>query len=169
MSEEKKYPEPIVGALILNDKEKILLAKSEKWHGLWDCIRGHVEIGEKLEDAIKREVKEETGLDVEVIAEIGFSDSVFAKDFHEKRHFIFIDYLCKYNGDEPNIKLNDEYKNEYKWFDVSEALKLDLGGGTKLIIEEYLEYKKRSEYLAGWKRCQADFENYKKRSDAGNG
>ena len=35
--------------------------------------------------------------------------------------------------------------------------------GTKRIIEEYLDYKKRVGYLDGWKRCQADFENYKKR------
>lgn len=162
MSEEKKYPEAIVGALIINKEKKILLAKSKKWKDKWTVFGGHIELGEKLEDAIIREVKEETGLDVKVVAPLGFSDSVYAKDFHEKKHFVFIDYLCEYSSEDRKIKVNHEYEDDYKWIDVEDALKLNLGGGTRLIIEEYKEYKKNKDCMNGWKRTQADFENYKK-------
>lgn len=160
---KKEYPEPIVGALIINQEGKILLAQSHKWKGLWTIFGGHVEMGEKLEDAVRREVKEETGLDVEVEAELGFSDSIFNKNFHAKKHFIFIDYLCRHKGENGKVKVNHEYKGEVNWFSLEEALKMDLADGTKLIIGEYQSYLNKKDYLDGWKRAKADFENYKKR------
>ena len=54
------YPEPTVGALIINSENKILLVKSHKWmNGKYSVPGGHVEIGESFEEAIIREVKEE--------------------------------------------------------------------------------------------------------------
>ncbi len=156
------YPEAIVGALIVNEDEKVLLAKSTKWIGKWTVFGGHIELGEKMEDAIKREIKEEAGLDVEIEAQLDFSESVFDKDFKEERHFVFLDYICKYNG-EDEIKLNEEFEeDQYKWFSIEEAKKMDLAIGTKKIIENYLKYKEQKSLLENWKRTQADFENYKK-------
>lgn len=156
------YPEAIVGALIINDEEKILLGKSTKWVGKWTIFGGHVELGEKTEDAVIREVKEETGLDVEIEVPLDFSESIFSKDFNEERHFVFLDYLCKYDG-KGEVEVNKEFKkDEYKWVTIDEAKKMDLAVGTKQIIEKYLKYKEQKNLLDGWKRCQADFENYKK-------
>lgn len=157
------YPEAIVGALIVNDEGKILLGQSVKWADKWTVFGGHVELGEKMEEAVKREVKEETGLDVEVEAPLYFSESIFSKEFHNKRHFVFLDYICKYNG-EGKVKVNEEFKKDkYQWVSIDEAKKMDLAIGTKQIIEKYLKYQEQKNLLAGWKRCQADFENYKKR------
>ena len=59
------YPEPTVGALVLNNQNKILLVKSHKWiNNRYSVPGGHVEIGESLSTAIIREVKEETGLEI---------------------------------------------------------------------------------------------------------
>ena len=59
------YPEPTVGALIINDMDEVLLVKSYKWKNRkYSVPGGHVELGESFEEAIIREVKEETGLDV---------------------------------------------------------------------------------------------------------
>ncbi|PIU78328.1 MAG: nucleotide exchange factor GrpE [Candidatus Moranbacteria bacterium CG06_land_8_20_14_3_00_43_56] len=160
--EEKKYPEPIVGALIVNKEGKVLLARGKKWGGKYTCFGGHVELGESLEDAIKREVKEEAGLDVEVIDKLLFQDSVFEKDFHKKKHFVFTDFLCKYGGNNSSVRTNKEYENEFDWYTINEALKLDLAFGTRNIIESYIKYLETKKYLDSWKRCQADFENYKK-------
>jgi nucleoside triphosphatase len=157
------YPEAIVGALIVNNEEKILLGQSVKWSDKWTVFGGHVELGEKMEEAVKREVKEETGLDVEVESQLYFSESIFSKEFHNKRHFVFLDYVCRYNG-EGKVKVNEEFKkDEYKWVSIDEARKIDLAVGTKQIIEKYLKYQEQKNLLAGWKRCQADFDNYKKR------
>lgn len=60
------YPVHIVsvGGLIENDEGKILMLKSPD-RG-WEIPGGQVEEGESLTDALKREVKEETGIDIEV-------------------------------------------------------------------------------------------------------
>ena len=91
LKQNKKYdyPEVIVGALIINDEGKIFLAKSGKWKDKWTVFGGHVELGEKAEEAITREVKEEAGIDVQIETQLDFSESVFHKDFKGDRHFIF--------------------------------------------------------------------------------
>ncbi len=55
------YPEPTVGALIVNKEGKILLTKSHKWFDKYTLPGGHIEVGETMKEAIIREVKEETG------------------------------------------------------------------------------------------------------------
>lgn len=168
--EVTRYPEPIVGALIMDREEKILLSRGKKWGGKYTIFGGHVELGEDLRSAAKREVKEEAGLDVEVVAELRFGESVFDRSFHKKKHFIYLDFLCRYDGDGDAVKTNGEYEDGFRWFSIEEALKLDLGGGSRDIIEAYLRYKEQQESLGGWKRCLADFENYKKRqADAQKG
>lgn len=164
---EKKYPEPIVGSLIINNEGKILLAKSKKWNKKYTVFGGHVEYKETLEDAVIRESKEEAGIDVTIVDKLSFDQSISAKDCYKDKHFVFMDFLCKFEGDDKEIRLNDEYENEFKWFSVEDALKLDLPHGTRRIIEAYEEYRKKTDHFESWKRCAADFENYKKRQ-AGN-
>ena len=161
--EEKKYPEPVVGALIINKDGKILLGKSKKWNGHYTVFGGHVEIGESLEAAVKREVKEETGIDVEVVDRLVFDESIFSKDFHKKRHFIFIDFLCRYDGADDSVKLCErEFESDYIWADIKDISKIKIHSGAVDLIDAYKKYQESKEGLDSWKRCQADFENYKK-------
>ena len=163
MSEEKKYPETIVGALVINKEGKILLAKSKKWDGKYTVFGGHVELGETLEDAIIREVKEESGLDVEVVSELGFGESIFEKGCYKKKHFVFVDFLCVYEGSSTDVNLSqEEYFKDYLWIDVDDALKMDVPYGTRNLIKRYGKYLEAQKYLDSWKRCKADFENFKK-------
>jgi len=68
---------PGVAAIISNGEGKILLQRRSD-NGLWGLPGGSVEIGESVRDAIVREVKEETGLTVEVVRLIGvYSDPAF--------------------------------------------------------------------------------------------
>lgn len=56
-----------VSGVILDDEEKVLLLRHTYWpEGSWGLPSGYAESGEKLEDTLKREVKEETGYEVEV-------------------------------------------------------------------------------------------------------
>jgi molecular chaperone GrpE (heat shock protein) len=160
---DKKYPEPIVGGLIINKEGKILLAKSKKWNKKYTVFGGHVEHNESLEDAVIRETKEEAGIDVVIVDKLGFGQSISEKDCYKDKHFVFMDFLCQFEGNDEEIKLNDEYENDYKWFSLEEASKLDTPHGTRRLIEAYSEYKGQKDYFDSWKRCAADFENYKKR------
>jgi len=160
---DKKYPEPIVGALIINKEGKILLAKSKKWNKKYTVFGGHVEHNETLEDAVIREAKEEAGIEVVIVDKLGFDQSISEKDCYKDKHFVFMDFLCKFEGNDKEIKLNDEYENDFKWFPLEEALELNTPHGTRRLIEAYREYKNQENHFDSWKRCAADFENYKKR------
>jgi len=161
------YPEAIVGVLVVNPEGKLLLAKSTKWSGKYTVFGGHVNFGESLADTAKRELKEETNIDAKKIKPVHFAESVFNEEFKHlngERHFVFTDYVCEYAGDEKEIKLNDEFEpDSQRWFMPEEALKNNIAGGTRLLIENYLKMKEQEESVDRWKRCMADFENYKKR------
>jgi len=160
---KKEYPRAIAGILIVNKNGKLLFCRSHKWKDQFTIFGGKVDLGESMEDAAVREAKEETGLDVKVKASLGISDSIFDPGFYEKKHFVFIDFLCEYAGEDDQVSANQEYTGECVWVTLAEAKKLDLAAGAKLILKEYEEYLQKQDYLEGWKRCQADFENYKKR------
>ena len=128
-----KYPEPTVSAIIFNPDNKILLCKSHKWNGKYVIPGGHIELGEKMEEALKREILEETGLEIYDIKLISLKESVFSETFHKGKHFIFIDYICK--TDSYEVTLNDEAE-EYEWVDLQEIDNYELGGFVKSLLME---------------------------------
>lgn len=130
------FPEPTVGAIVINDEGKILLAKSPKFYGLWIVAGGHVELGETIEHAIKREVEEELGIQIEVDRLLTVQDFIFDPSFHKKKHFIFLDFLCRYISGEP--KVDGRELTELKWFTPEEALEANIDGYTRRSIEAYL-------------------------------
>lgn len=161
-----ELPEAIVGALVVNTEGKILLAKGVKWADKYVIFGGHVEFREPLEDAVKREVLEEAGIEVEVIDQLGFSDHISSDGHFDGRHMLFLDYFCRYEGADDAVKFNREYTGEYGWYTLAETETLDLGGGAPLILDNYRTYLANHDALGGWKRCLADFDNYKKRQEA---
>ncbi|WP_339787383.1 NUDIX domain-containing protein [uncultured Imperialibacter sp.] len=129
----KQYPEPTVGAIIFNPENKVLLCKSKKWGDKYVFPGGHIELGEKMEDALVREVKEETGLDIFDIQLISLQEAVYSDTFEAQKHFIFIDFLCKTNSSD--VVLNDEAE-EFEWVSLEEIESYDLGGFTRRFFEE---------------------------------
>jgi nucleoside triphosphatase len=130
---KQQYPEPTVGALILNQEGKVLLLKSDKWRNKYVIPGGHIELGETMEDALRREVREETGLDIYDIKFASLQEFIFNETFHEKRHFIFIDFVCKTDSNE--VELNFESQG-YVWVSLEEALRLPIEPYTRRFIEE---------------------------------
>ncbi len=129
----KQYPEPTVGAVIFNPEGKVLLCRSKKWGDKYVFPGGHIELGEKMEDALRREVKEETGLEVFDIQLISLQEAVYSDTFEARRHFIFIDFLCKTNSSE--VILNDEAE-AFEWVNLKDIGNYALGGFTKRFFEE---------------------------------
>ncbi len=133
---EQQYPEPTVGALIFNPEGKVFLMKSHKWKNKYVVPGGHIELGESAETALKREIKEETGLDIYDIEFVAFQESIFDDQFYKKRHFIFFDFACKTRSDK--VKLNSEGQ-EFVWVDLKEALRLPVETYTLRLIKEYMK------------------------------
>lgn len=86
---EQLYPEPTAGALIFNLEDKIFLLKSHKWKGRYTIPGGHIELGESMEQALKREINEETGLDIYDIKFICLQEFIFDDQFWKKNPFNF--------------------------------------------------------------------------------
>jgi nucleoside triphosphatase len=103
---EQVFPEPTVGVFIFNPSGELLLLSSHKWPGKYVVPGGHVELGERLQDAVIRETKEETGLDIRDVEFINFQEFIYDPSFWKPRHFIFFDYACKTTS--PVVQLNDE-------------------------------------------------------------
>lgn len=133
---DQQFPEPTVGALIFNPEGKIFLMKSHKWRNKYVLPGGHIELGEKMESALKREVKEETGLIIYDIEYIFFQEFIFDKLFWKKKHFIFFDFACKTKT--KKVTLNSEGQG-YVWVSLSKALKLPIEPYTRKMIKEYLK------------------------------
>ncbi len=133
---DQMFPEPTVGVFIINIKGELLLLKSYKWPDKYVVPGGHVELGESLNDAVKREAKEETGLDVYDLEFICFQEFVYDPSFWKPRHFIFFDFACK--SDSLDIELNDEAQS-HQWVLLEEALNLPIDEYSRKSIEQYLE------------------------------
>ena len=138
-----KGVEFVVSATIENNDGKILLVKSPKWKNKWTVPGGHIEVGEKMADSVKREAQEEVGLKVEPIAIISSGELINSKDFHRPAHFIYFDFLCKSENID-DIKLDDEEITNYIWVTPEQGLKMDLGELYGDTIKKYIEYKKRN-------------------------
>jgi mutator protein MutT len=99
VTDRRQYPErPIVGvgAVIVNDGRVVLVKRRyEPLAGRWSLPGGTLELGETLEAGVAREMREETGLDVEVGPVIEVFDRILLDDERRVRyHFVLVDYLC---------------------------------------------------------------------------
>lgn len=135
---DTEYPEPVTGALILNEKDEIFLMKSPKWDNQWLVPGGHVEKGEKIKKCVKREVKEEVGLDVNDVDFVTVLEGMPEK-FERDTHFIFLNYSCR--AENQKVELDNREAVEHVWINPEEALESDLeiNRSTEDFIEAYLK------------------------------
>lgn len=132
------FPEPTVGVFIFNQSEELLLLSSHKWPGKHVVPGGHVELGERLEEAVIRETKEETGLDVFDLEFINFQEFIYDPAFWKPRHFIFFDYACKTTS--TDVQLNDEAET-HAWVRLEEAVDLPLDEYTRVSIDKLMKMR----------------------------
>ncbi len=125
---KQTYPEPTVGVFVFADNNRFLLVKSDKWKGLYVTPGGHIELGEKIEDAARREILEETGLKIHSLKFIHFHEFIFGEEFHKKGHFICFKF--KAMTDSTDVKLNYEAQ-DYVWVTADEAESLPLAKNTR--------------------------------------
>ncbi len=134
---EIQQPMPIatVGALIYNARNEVLMIRTHKWSDLWGIPGGKIKTDETSEDALRREIKEETALDVREIRFVFAQDCVNSKEFYRPAHFILLNYTCV--AENEAVMLNDEAE-EFRWVTPEAALKLPLNTPTRKLIEMVL-------------------------------
>ncbi len=102
----------------------------KSFHNAWQLPGGGVKFGETVEVAIKREIREELGVEIEPITIIPYIINSIRSNWHG----IGIPILCKFQTEFPVIKLNRE-ASEYGWFTLSQIKKLKTLPSVRKVIK----------------------------------
>lgn len=98
----REYPEhPIVGVGgVVVHRNRVLLIRrgGEPLKGEWSIPGGMLELGEELAAGARRELKEETGLDVEPLEVLATFDRIMRKGVRVRYHYVIVDYACRLKG-----------------------------------------------------------------------
>jgi ADP-ribose pyrophosphatase YjhB (NUDIX family) len=143
----REYPEhPLVGVggFIHKDGKVLMIRrKFEPNKGRWSLPGGLLEVGEDPEEAAKREVREELGLEVVTEGLLQVANEVIKDEQGRvKYHFILVDYLMRPLGDK--ITLNEE-SDEYAWFEPSAIEQLNTTNNTRMIVRKYVESRNKNQ------------------------
>lgn len=128
-----------VGAVIEDSKGRILLVKHKPerggfWQRKWICPGGELEIGEKISEGIKREVKEETNLNITLEKPLVPFERIVTSPEGTDLHVIYIDYTAKLAGGELKV---DSDIGEALWIDKQDIRQIweDVHDDTKKLLE----------------------------------
>ncbi len=127
-----------VGAILVDDLGRVFLARrgplAKNERGLWEFPGGSVEFGEKLADALQREMREEYGITIEVGDLLDVADHILPE---EGQHWVSPTYICRIISGEPSI-LEPGKCSEIGWFS-KEEMPADLTQITRVNAQHYWE------------------------------
>lgn len=143
---ERRYPNrPLVGVgAIIFRRSRILMAQRGKdpLKGWWSLPGGALELGESLEYAVRREVLEETGLEVEPVKLFEVFERIIRDDAGAPEyHYVLIDYVCNVTGG--TLFPGDDVA-AVDWVRRSDLPSLQITEGTLAVIER--AFDRRSEW-----------------------
>ena len=146
----REYPErPIVGvgAVIVDDGRVLLVRRAnEPLKGEWSLPGGAVECGETLQVAIAREVREETGLDVEVGPMVDVLDRIrFDAAGRVLFHYVLVDFLCRPNG---GMLACASDATDVAWAGVMELSQYGLAETTVSVIQKALDRQREGPWTS---------------------
>jgi len=123
------------GCIVQNGNKFLLIRRSatdERFPGIWECPAGRIEEGESPREAALRETKEESGLDVKIIKDLGTHERNIDGD-----HKIFYGFLATPLSSE--VKLSHEH-DAFQWLTLEEYEKLNKGKGHTVKIGHHTRF-----------------------------
>lgn len=133
------YPDrPIVGvgAVVLDEGGRVLLVKraNEPLKGEWSLPGGAVDVGETLDHAIRREVKEETSVEIDVGPIVDVLDRIrYDEDGRVRFHYVLVDFLCRPCGGALQCATDAE---DAAWADAADLRRYQVAAATMRVIEK---------------------------------
>ncbi|MCS7042565.1 MAG: NUDIX hydrolase [Bryobacteraceae bacterium] len=136
----RRYPpRPLIGVgAVVFDGPRVLLIErgQEPLKGWWTLPGGLVEAGERLDQALRREVLEETGLIVEPLTVAAIFERIIKDDSgRAEYHYVIIDYLCRRAGGE--LRWGSDVADA-RWVALGDIPSLQVAPGTPPVIEKAL-------------------------------
>ncbi len=119
---------------ILKEEDRYFIVTSNRWHGKLALPGGKIERGESAFDAIRREMKEETGLDI-IASDLVYVDGPLnSSEYVDPSVTFMLSVFRCYTSEAPEIVLNEE-ASAYEWLTAEELKKRDVAGWTKIALE----------------------------------
>lgn len=112
------------------------MIRTHKWSDLWGIPGGKIKWGESSEAALRREIKEETNLDITGIQFVLAQDCIRSKEFYRDAHFILLNYTGRCAG-RARVKLNHEAR-QFCWVPLERALELPVNQPTRRLLRVVL-------------------------------
>jgi 8-oxo-dGTP diphosphatase len=108
-----------MGVLVMR-RGRVLLGRRRGSHGegYYAAPGGHIEFGESFEEAARREVREETGLEIADLKLLSVGNYVFKREDGE-RHYIDVDFVCEAPAGEPQLT-EPEKCDGWGWYDLND-------------------------------------------------
>ena len=137
---QREFPEaPLVGVggIVVDEQGRVLLIErgNEPMKGAWTIPGGLVELGESLEQATRREIAEETGLEVQILGLVELLDRIYKENEAVRYHYVIADYLCRATGG--TLRANDDAADA-RWLAPAEFASLNLDAVTLRVVQKAL-------------------------------
>ena len=127
-----RRPVVTVGGLIFDPAGRVLMIRTHKWSNLWGIPGGKTDYGETSEQALRREIREETALEVTDVRFVLVQDCIHSKEFFREAHFVLLNYTCRCGSPE-QVRLNEE-AIEFRWVSLEAARRLRLNQPTRVLL-----------------------------------
>jgi 8-oxo-dGTP diphosphatase len=155
---KREYPDrPIVGvgAIIIRGEEVLLARRGrEPGYGKWSIPGGGVKLGETLEEAVIREVREEVNLAIRVEGRVEVLERIFRDpEGKVQYHYVLVDFLCERLSGEARPSSD---ALEVQWVPLSEISHHSLPGKTKRVIQKAFEMRGKHHLTADRRPRTAD-------------
>ena len=131
---KKEHIVTSVVAVIVDEEERVLLTKRSvpPFKGMWVMPGGKIELGEPILKALKREVREEVGIEVDVDDLIDVFEHVTPGE--DNYHFVIIYYLCRPLS--CNINHNKQEVAEADWVPYQDLADYNIAEGAGYILDK---------------------------------
>ncbi len=134
-----------VGALIFQEEAILLVERAgEPLKGYWSLPGGLLDVGELIEDAVKREVREETGLEVEMVYRFDLFERIMRDaEGRPEYHYVLVDYVCRVTGGD--LRAADDV-SRVEWVQREKLRDYKITAGTLEAVERAYDDVRRREH-----------------------
>jgi 8-oxo-dGTP diphosphatase len=134
MSQETHHIKTGTNVFVTRGSELLLGLRKGNGEGSWELPGGHVEFGESLESAARRELLEETGIVADRMEFLHVINNICSED---DTHYLAVDFITAVSDTEPRIMEPDKCA-EWKWFDLN-TLPENIFWGHRNLIATFLD------------------------------